>query len=269
MRCKNGVVMITVATMISLVLCSCANNNEEVIPAITEDIPRSEQTVTSDIVYNLGINGMDKIEPLLEELLSINPDTGEKWKKISEYFYEVDSMQCCNSVLPDGLNDGKGLCIVVLGYQLNDNGSMKEELEKRLITAYENAVKYPNAYIACTGGGTARNDPTSTEAGKMAQWLVEKGIEKDRIIIEDTSLSTVENARNTCNIIEKSYPEIKEIAIVTSDYHIKRGCLYFQEKAVFSDLDLNVAASACCKMGKSDISREELANSLLYLANNP
>lgn len=52
-----------------------------------------------------------------------------------------------NDVLPDGLPDTDELCIVVLGFQLNPDGSMRDELINRLNVALRSAEKYPNAYI--------------------------------------------------------------------------------------------------------------------------
>lgn len=73
-----------------------------------------------------------------------------------------------NDVLPDGLPDTDELCIVVLGFQLNPDGSMRDELINRLNVALRSAEKYPNAYIVCTGGGTASGNASATEAGEMA-----------------------------------------------------------------------------------------------------
>ena len=59
--------------------------------------------------------------------------------------------------------------MVVLGYQLNADGTMRDELLERLRVAKASAEKYPNAYIVCTGGPTAYEDKTVTEAGRMAE----------------------------------------------------------------------------------------------------
>lgn len=50
----------------------------------------------------------------------------------------------------------------------------------------------------------------------MAQWLIDNGLNKDRLIIENKSSSTVENAKFTYNILRKKYQDIDKIAIVTS-----------------------------------------------------
>ena len=68
----------------------------------------------------------------------------------------------------------------------------------------------------------------------MAKWLMDKGIDKNRIIIEDKSLSTVANAINSCNILANEYPFVTHLAIVTSDYHLARSCLLFHAQATLS-----------------------------------
>ncbi len=72
--------------------------------------------------------------------------------------------------------------VVILGFQLNPDGSMKDELIERLKVGLKSAEKYPNAYIVCTGGGTAAENAEATEAGEMAKWLEEQGVAKERII---------------------------------------------------------------------------------------
>ena len=175
------------------------------------------------------------IQRLVEKLKALNSTKGEEWEKIMEYWDYVNSDMNVNvGVLPDGLPNDDSLCITVLGFALNDDGTMKDELVGRLQTALASAQKYPNAYVAVTGGGTAKNNPDATEADQMAQWLIDNGLNKDRLIIENKSSSTVENAKFTYNILRKKYQDIDKIAIVTSDYHIERGSLLYKAQLVLS-----------------------------------
>ncbi len=184
----------------------------------------------------------------LERLKSIDPKEGERWAQIVEDWYYVNQeMQVHSKVLPDGLPQDDSLAIVVMGLRLNNNGSMTPELLDRLAVAIESARKYPNAYIICTGGATSDN-VSMTEAGEMAAWLKICGIEESRIIMEDASYSTVENAKNTCEILGNSYKQIRHLAVITSDYHIRRSCLMFKAAALYAVEDgetpLNVVSSA-------------------------
>ena len=89
-------------------------------------------------------------------------------------------------------------------------------------------------WTAVTGGGTAWNNREVTEAGKMAEWLKEHGVAEERIITEDRSQTTAQNAVFTSEILFDKYPQVKNVAIVSSDYHICLGWLLFYEQFVLS-----------------------------------
>ena len=133
--------------------------------------------------------------------------------------------------LPDGLPEDDSLGIVVLGFQLLSSGEMAPELVGRCETALACAAQYPNAYLIVTGGGTASGNRSATEADVMAAWLEEHGIGKAKIIIENRSLTTDQNASNTCSILAEQYPEIRSLAMVSSDYHVALGSMLFTEAA--------------------------------------
>ena len=135
-------------------------------------------------------------------------------------------------VLPDGLPDTDELCVVVLGFQLNPDGTMREELVERLKVALRSLEKYPNAYVVCTGGGTASENEAASEAAEMAKWLAEQGVDGKRIIVEDQSITTAQNAIYTYDILTSRYPSVKKLAIISSDYHIATGELLFQAEAI-------------------------------------
>ena len=127
---------------------------------------------------------------LLEEIRQQDPALAATWKNILQFWTGMyDDMAFPTGVLPDGLPQDDSLCIVVMGYYLKSDGTMRDELYERLRVALESAEKYPNSYIMCTGGGTAANDNDITEASQMAKWLRKKGIDKSRIIVEDNAKS--------------------------------------------------------------------------------
>ena len=119
-----------------------------------------------------------------------------------------------------------------MGFGLNPDGSMKEELIDRLVVGLSSALKYPNAYVAVTGGPTSQTKGV-TEAGQMAAWLRQRGISDDRLIVENRSYSTIQNAQYVCAILESSYPQVESLAVVTSDYHIQRSCAMFAAQTHF------------------------------------
>ena len=173
------------------------------------------------------------IQALLKELRSVDADAADRWENIMAVWENANSdLTIHEGVLPDGLPDTDELCIVVLGFQLQPDGTMRDELIERLKVAKRSAEKYPNALIVCTGGGTASEDKTATEAGRMAQWLIENGVAPERVIAEDRSLTTAQNAIFTYNILAEKYPQVNTLAIVSSDYHIATGTLLFEAEAI-------------------------------------
>ena len=198
--------------------------------------PETIQKIIEEMVVDYGSYGSeadDRVDSLLSDLSFADEITGRRWKVIMDLWRSDDLGQpLYYDVLPDGLPDTDELCIVVLGFQLNPDGTMKEELINRLNVALASAEKYQNAYIVCTGGGTASENSSATEAGEMAKWLADQGIEQDRIIVEDSSLTTAQNAIYTYDILTSDYPSVKYLAIVSSDYHIATGELLFRSEAI-------------------------------------
>ena len=158
---------------------------------------------------------------------------GEAWGGIMDYWdYTNSRMEINFDRLPEDLPGDDSLCIVVLGFQLNEDGSMAPELLGRCELALSAAEQYPNAFLLLSGGGTAREHPEITEAGAMADWFRARGVPEARLIVEDRSTTTEENAMNALQILTGRYPQIKSLAIVTSDYHLPLSCLMFTETAL-------------------------------------
>ena len=196
---------------------------------------RTVQDITKELAVYYGTYGSEaeeKIVELLEELYAVDAVSGAKWESILRLWKTVNAdPEIHENVLPDGLPETDELCMIVLGFQLNPDGSMKDELVERLTVAKASAEKYPNALIVCTGGGTASGNPEATEAGEMAKWLTGNGVDPQRVIVEDRSLTTAQNAIYTYWILTEQYPQVKQLAIVSSDYHIATGMLLFGAEA--------------------------------------
>ena len=115
---------------------------------------------------------------------------------------------------------------VVLGYCLKD-GAMEEELKERCRAAAKIAKAYRRSIVICTGGRTGINNPYgNTEAGEMCAFLVDVcGISPSRIYLDRKALTTVDNVRNTFEILRKK--GIETITVVTSKYHIRWATVLF------------------------------------------
>ena len=215
--------------LILTVVCFCSGCGEKKEKRDCQDI--IEEMVVD--YGNYGSEADDHIQSLLKELKSVDPDAADRWNRILTLWKAVNTdLQINDGVLPDGLPDTDELCMVALGFQLKPDGTMRDELRERLAVVKASAEKYPNALIVCTGGGTAAENETATEAGKMAEWLKENGIAEERILVEDRSLTTAQNAMYTYDILTERYPQVRQLAIVSSDYHIATGTLLFEAEAI-------------------------------------
>lgn len=95
-------------------------------------------------------------------------------------------------------------------------------LQDRLQAAYEYMKEHEDV-IAIVSGGKGNGEDIS-EAEAMRIWLEEHGIEKERIIKEDKSTSTVENLEFSFEIMKERGADPKDgVAIVSSEYHLLRA----------------------------------------------
>ena len=197
---------------------------------------QSVAAIIEEMVVDYGAyqeKAQSRIDVLLNNMERFDADAALRWRSIMALWKSLDDSITFNyDVLPDGLCDTDELCLVVLGFQLAPDGTMRDELIERLQVAKRSAEKYPNALIVCTGGGTATEEPSATEAGEMAKWLIQNGIGPERVIVEDESITTAQNAIYTLDILEEQYPQVSDIAIISSDYHITTGQLLFEAEAI-------------------------------------
>jgi len=227
----NRMMLLFAAWVLAMMLLTCGAAAE--IPAA--GVQRTSQAIIEELAVYYGTYGNEaegKTTELLDELSAADPAAGAKWQSIMRLWKTVGTdLEIHENILPDGLPETDELCLVVLGFQLDPDGGMKDELVERLKVAKASAEKYPNALIVCTGGGTAAENPEATEAGEMAKWLIANGVDARRVIVEDRSLTTAQNAICTWKILTEQYPQVKQLAIISSDYHIATGTLLFGAEA--------------------------------------
>ncbi|GKX30868.1 hypothetical protein SH1V18_33480 [Vallitalea longa] len=92
-------------------------------------------------------------------------------------------------------------------------------LSNRLEAAYE-YIKGNNCKVILSGGQGPSEDITEAEA--MKRYLIDKGIDEDRLIKEDQSSSTQENLKYSFDIINNE-KDNASITIITSNYHVYRA----------------------------------------------
>ena len=116
----------------------------------------------------------------------------------------------------------KAEILIILGAQMNQDGPSKI-LKKRLDCAVNYARRNRDIEILVTGG-KGKNEPI-TEASGMIQYLIENGIAKECIIIEDCSFNTYENFIFSKKILGEMKIGERKIGIVTTNFHMFRSQL--------------------------------------------
>ena len=76
----------------------------------------------------------------------------------------------------------------------------------------------------------------------MGKWLLGHGLEEKRLILENQSLTTIENAEKTLDILHGQYPQVSALTIISSNYHVARGVLLFETASLMKKLDMHVVS---------------------------
>ena len=150
----------------------------------------------------------------------------EKYKVFKKFFIWVCSIGICIflvilSLIISKMNvkPVKNLdYIIVLGAQVKESGP-SVILRYRLDRAVSYLKENDNTLVIVSGGQGANEK--ATEASVMKEYLVNNGINENRIIIEDKSNTTKENLINSKKIIRDN----KSIGIVTNNFHMYRALL--------------------------------------------
>lgn len=116
--------------------------------------------------------------------------------------------------------------VIVLGAGVN--GTVPSlSLRVRLEAALEYIADKPDIPIVVTGSQGPGED--ISEARCMADWLIARGVDEGRILIEDQADNTEENVAFSKALLHKNgYDTTANYAVVSSDYHLCRAAVYWQ-----------------------------------------
>src|SRR5690625_752551 len=194
------------------------------VVAETPDTSKDLDTLVSELMYYYGEDARTDVLRTLEEIEEKSMEDYELWNSvINQWDWIENNMHENLTVAPDGLPKDDKHVFIVLGFALTDDGEMEDELIGRLEVALNSAEKYPNSYVLVTGG-VEKNG--WTEGDRMHDWLVENGLSEDRIIVENESSNTVENASFSFDYLYNDY-DIDTVSIISSQYHIKRASIFY------------------------------------------
>lgn len=115
----------------------------------------------------------------------------------------------------------EGDAVIILGAALwGENPS--PVLRFRLNTAYDFLMAHPEAICVVSGGQGA--DEVISEAQAMTNYLVEKGLPRERIIMEDKATNTIENFEKSKVLLDEYFKgESYQTVYVTNTFHVYRS----------------------------------------------
>ena len=139
--------------------------------------------------------------------------------------------------------------IVILGYGLNPDGTMRTILRRRVLTGLTVAQFFPQSPVIVTGGNPQNG---RTEAGQMAGMLQLLGFPANRIIVEDRANSTVQNAQFSVPLAKQA--GTTGIILVTSTTHQGRA------DGDFADAGGNILATVSYPDGNPSVNVVQFAH---------
>ena len=151
-------------------------------------------------------------------------------------------------------------CIVVLGAQVHESGP-SVVLKHRLDTARDYLERNPGTRCIVSGGQGANEH--APEADVMAAYLIEQGIDPDRIAIENRSSNTKENMGFSAALLD---PARDRVGIVTNNFHVFRA-IALARKAGYAHAT-GIAAPSNLDVLPNNLVRESLGLAKDLLAGN-
>jgi uncharacterized SAM-binding protein YcdF (DUF218 family) len=139
--------------------------------------------------------------------------------------------------------------IVILGYGLNPDGTMRTILRRRVLTGLTVAQFFPQSPVIVTGGNPQNG---KTEAQQMRNMLLLFGFPNNRVIVEDRANSTVQNAQFSVPLAKQA--GTSGIILVTSTTHQDRA------DGNFADAGGNILATVSYPDGNPSVNVVQFAH---------
>ncbi|MDF7668664.1 YdcF family protein [Lactobacillus sp. ESL0703] len=185
---------------------------------ITQKAANNYNTLMICYVY-LGLVTGDFSADLLNKLTSLDKKRTEKF---IQDFVNLEKIRQ-KKVTTEIKNYEKGHLFVLLGYDLQKDGSIPIILQQRLELALQLLIKNPYSDIIVSGGIP---ENYRTEADMMEKWLINRGIAPERIFKENKSINTIENALFSVQRARKiSFS--KKVTLISSVSHLRRAQILF------------------------------------------
>lgn len=146
-----------------------------------------------------------------------------KWLIAACYALAFLIFLVCGFLMVRAASEGKSAeadAVIVLGAAVHGD-KVTWVLENRLNTAIDYLNEHPNAVCVVSGGQGAGE--TVTEASAMKKYMVERGIDGNRVYMEERAKNTKENFSYSKAIIDSVLGKNARIAFVTTNFHVYRA----------------------------------------------
>lgn len=133
--------------------------------------------------------------------------------------------------------------IVVLGAAVRRDGTASPAMRRRVSHAAAVARAWPAAPVVLSGGRGRRHPAgTDSEARVMAALARAEGVAAERLILEERSSNTLENACQSLSLAARAGAQ--HILVVTDEPHLPRALLTFRAVARARGLTVDVDGTA-------------------------
>ena len=138
--------------------------------------------------------------------------------------------------------DGQDCTVVVLGCQVMPDGEPSILLRDRLDRALDYLEDHPDLTVVVSGG-QGDNEPV-TEARCMADYLMERGVEEDQLLLEERSHNTDQNLRYSRELLEAEGCDLSQgVVVVSNGFHLTRARM-LAERAGYDSVSTLAAPSS-------------------------
>ncbi len=159
------------------------------------------------------------------------PRTGERFQLLLQILVIAASaavvvlMAAMNLITAGGRTDwdaaSESEYAVVLGAAVRTDGTASRVMRSRLEAAAVFMEENPDAVVILSGG-QGPEEPV-TEAQCMYATIVSMGADPARLILEEESHTTLENFRNSMEILDSLGGTDQPVAVITSEFHQRRA----------------------------------------------
>jgi len=146
-----------------------------------------------------------------------------KWVHIAVILVCISLITFSGFLAVYGSNDSAEFnedAVIVLGAAVHGD-EVSLTLARRLDKAVEYHASNPQALIVVSGGRGPQESITEAEA--MQQYLVARGIPAEKIILEDSASSTIENLLFSDTLLRQEFPSSYTAVLITTDFHVYRA----------------------------------------------